>query len=127
MKFNRVVVTGCAGFIGSTLVDRLLALGAEVVGIDNLSTGQLRFLEKARNNPRFRLIEGDLLGGKGLENWFQGADCVFHLAANADVRFGTDHPRRDLEQNTIVTWNVLEAMRKAGARHIVFSSTGSVY
>ena len=88
MKFNRVVVTGCAGFIGSTLVDRLLALGAEVVGIDNLSTGQLRFLEKARNHPRFRLIEGDLLGGKGIENWFHGADCVFHLAANADVRWG---------------------------------------
>ena len=127
MKFNRVVVTGSAGFIGSTLVDRLLALGAEVVGIDNLSTGQLRFLEKARNHPRFRLIEGDLLGGKGLENWFQGADCVFHLAANADVRFGADHPRRDLEQNTIVTHNVLEAMRANGTRNIAFSSTGSIY
>ena len=57
----------------------------------------------------------------------RGAEVVFHLAANADVRFGTDHPRRDLEQNTLATFNVLEAMRRSGARRIAFSSTGSVY
>ena len=121
------LVTGCAGFIGSTLVDRLLAQGRRVIGVDNLSTGQIRFLEGARSNPKFRLIEGDLLDLEGLKAAFQGGERVFHLAANADVRFGTDHPRRDLEQNTIATYNVLEAMRANGIKRIAFSSTGSVY
>jgi len=58
---------------------------------------------------------------------FKGADCVIHFAANADVRFGTEHPRKDLEQNTIATFNVLEAMRSNGIKRIGFSSTGSVY
>lgn len=122
-----IIVTGCAGFIGSTLVDRLLAMGETVVGVDNFSTGQRRFLEGALKNERFRLIEGDLLDLDGVKQWFAGASAVFHLAANADVRFGTEHPRRDLEQNTIVTYNVLEGMRANGVRRIAFSSTGSVY
>jgi nucleoside-diphosphate-sugar epimerase len=123
----RAFVTGAAGFIGSNLVDRLLADGHEVTGFDNLSTGFLRFLEGAQANPRFRLIEVDLLELEAVTRAMTGADFVFHLAANADVRFGPDHPRRDLEQNTIVTWNVLEAMRAAGVRRIAFASTGSVY
>ncbi len=123
----RAFVTGAAGFIGSNLVDRLLAEGHDVTGFDNLSTGFRRFLEGARALPRFRLVEGDLLDLDAVTRAMAGADFVFHLAANADVRFGPDHPRRDLEQNTIVTWNVLEAMRAAGARRIAFSSTGSVY
>jgi UDP-glucose 4-epimerase len=57
----------------------------------------------------------------------KGCDFVFHLAANADVRFGLDHPRKDLEQNTIATFNVLEAMRANGVHRIAFPSTGSVY
>jgi UDP-glucose 4-epimerase len=122
-----VVVTGCAGFIGSSLVDRLLALGGRVVGVDNFSTGQRRFLKGALQNPAFRLVEADLLDAAALTKAFAGADLVFHLAANADVRFGTDHPRRDLEQNTIATYNVLEAMRGNGVKRIAFSSTGSVY
>ena len=122
-----VVVTGCAGFIGSALVDRLLAQGHRITGVDNFSTGQRRFLESALRHPRFRLIEGDILDNKGLTEWFRGADCVMHLAANADVRFGTEHPRRDLELNTIATHNVLEAMRINGVKHILFTSTGSVY
>ncbi len=72
-------------------------------------------------------MEGDLLDLDTIKSAMTGADFVFHLAANADVRFGPDRPRRDLEQNTIVTWNVLEAMRTTGARRIAFSSTGSVY
>jgi UDP-glucose 4-epimerase len=122
-----VVVTGCAGFIGSALVDRLLDQGCRITGIDDFSTGQRKFLESALNHPRFRLIEGDMLDLDGLTQWFRGADCVIHLAANADVRFGTEHPRRDLEQNTIATYNVLEAMRTNGIKRIAFSSTGSVY
>jgi UDP-glucose 4-epimerase len=121
------LVTGCAGFIGSTLCDRLLASGWSVVGVDNFSTGQPRFLEKARAHPKFRFIEGDLLKSEVVEEAARGVDVVFHLAANADVRLGTEHPRKDLEQNTIATFNVLEAMRKNGVRRIAFSSTGSIY
>jgi len=123
----RCFITGAAGFIGSTLADRLLAEGHEVIGFDNLSTGQERFLESALRHASFRLIRGDLLDFDLLASAVQGAEIVFHFAANADVRFGTDHPRRDLEQNTIATWNVLESMRRAGVRRIAFSSTGSVY
>jgi UDP-glucose 4-epimerase len=119
-------VTGCAGFIGSNLVDRLLRDGHEVVGYDNLSTGQSEFLEHARQS-RFTFIQADLLDANRLTETIGGSDIVFHLAANADVRFGTDHPRRDLEQNTIVTHNVLEAMRQRDVGRIVFASTGSIY
>ncbi len=121
------IVTGAAGFIGSTLVDRLLKDGNLVVGVDNFSTGQRRFLNDALMNPNFRLIEMDILDLDALKVAFTGGEAVFHLAANADVRFGTDHPRRDLEQNTIATYNVLEAMRTNGIKKIAFSSTGSVY
>jgi len=123
----RCFVTGAAGFIGSNLVDRLLELGHEVTGFDNFSTGQRRFLESAQTKSRFRLMEGDTLNAESLIGAIAGCDTVFHLAANADVRFGTDHPRRDLEQNTIATFNVLEAMRANGIRRIAFSSTGSIY
>ncbi len=122
-----VVVTGAAGFIGSNLVDRLVDDGNHVIGIDNLSTGQRRFLERSLGNPRFRLVEIDLLDPNALKDAFDGAVEVYHLAANADVRFGTEHPRKDLEQNTIATYNVLEAMRANGIKKLAFSSTGSVY
>jgi UDP-glucose 4-epimerase len=123
----KAFVTGAAGFIGSTLVDCLLAAGHEVTGFDNFSTGFRQFLDGARANPRFRLVEGDLLDLDAVKRAVAGCDFVFHLAANADVRFGPEHPRKDLDQNAIVTWNVLEAMRAAGAKRIAFSSTGSVY
>jgi UDP-glucose 4-epimerase len=124
MKF---IITGCAGFIGSSLTDRLLSMGHQVVGVDNFSSGQRRFLESALTNKNFKLVEADLLDPEHLNPAFAGGDVVFHFAANADVRFGTDHPRRDLEQNTIATYNVLEAMRANGVKKILFSSTGSVY
>ena len=123
----KAFVSGGAGFIGSNLVDRLLDVGHEVTVYDNLSTGLLQFLEYARDFDRFRLVEGDLLDEGSLSEAISGHEFVFHLAANADVRFGTEHPRRDLEQNTIVTNNVLEAMRKNGISKIAFASTGSVY
>jgi UDP-glucose 4-epimerase len=122
-----MVVTGCAGYIGSNLVDRLLADGHQVIGVDNFSTGQRPFIEGALAHPNFRLIEIDLLDLDALKQAFAGGETVFHLAANADVRFGTEQPRRDLEQNTIATYNVLEAMRANGIKKIAFSSTGSVY
>ena len=127
MMNQTYIVTGCAGFIGSNLVDRLLSLGYHVIGVDNFSTGQRAFLTAATQNPLFKLIELDLLDLDALKVAFKGGNAVIHLAANADVRFGTDHPRRDLEQNTIATFNVLEAMRVNGIHKIAFSSTGSVY
>jgi len=123
----KAFVTGGAGFIGSNLVDRLLARGDEVVAYDNLSTGRREFLRDASANPRFALVEGDILDGAAMSAAMRGSDFVFHLAANADVRFGTEHPQRDLEQNTIATFRVLEAMRENGIKRIAFSSTGSIY
>jgi UDP-glucose 4-epimerase len=123
----KVLVTGAAGFIGSNVVDRLLSIGYDVVGYDNFSTGREEFLAGAVTSSRFRLVRADLLDLDKLKSEMAGVDLVLHLAANADVRFGTDHPRRDLEQNAIATWNVLEAMRANGTKRIGFSSTGSVY
>ena len=127
MRPAKCFVTGAAGFIGSNLVDSLLALGHEVVGFDNFCTGQERFLESALRHREFRLIRGDLLQLDDVVRALRGCELVFHLAANADVRFGTEYPRRYLEQNAIATWNVLEAMRLGGIQRIAFSSTGSVY
>lgn len=124
---KKVFVTGAAGFVASNLVDRLLADGADVVGWDNFSTGQERFVAGAREQGGYRLVQGDNLDREALTAAMAGCDFVFHLAANADVRFGTEHPSRDLEQNTIATFNVLEAMRANGVKRIGFSSTGSVY
>ena len=122
-----IFVTGAAGFIGSNLVDRLLADGATVIGWDNFSTGQERFLAEALTHARFRLVRGNNLDLPALTAAMKGADFVFHLAANADIKDGWQHPRKDLEQNTIATFNVLEAMRANGVKRIAFSSTGSVY
>lgn len=124
---EKYFVTGAAGFIGSTLIDRLLADGIAVVGWDNLSTGQERFIAGAVKHPAFRLVRGDNLDLPALTAAMQGCDLVFHLAANADIRDGWNHPGKDLQQNTFATFNVLEAMRANGVRRIAFSSTGSVY
>jgi UDP-glucose 4-epimerase len=123
----RYFVTGCAGFIGSSLTDRLLADGHEVVGYDNFSTGLTAFLTEAEKSPNFTLIKDDLLNKDKVISSMKNIDAVFHLAANADVRFGTDHPHRDLEQNAIATFNVLEGMRHNDVKRIAFASTGSIY
>jgi UDP-glucose 4-epimerase len=123
----KAFVTGGSGFIGSTLVDRLLARGDEVVAYDNLVTGRRAFLREALTNQRFELIEGDVLDRESMSAAMRGTDFVFHLAANADVRFGTEHPEKDLQQNTIATFRVLEAMRENGIKRLAFSSTGSIY
>jgi UDP-glucose 4-epimerase len=120
-------VTGAAGFIGSNLVDRLLDDGEVVVGYDNLSTGMPEFIASARRHRNFTFVHGDLLDTRSLTEAMRGANRVVHLAANADVRFGLAHPRKDLEQNTIATFNVLEAMRANDVGEIAFSSTGSIY
>ena len=124
----RYFVTGGAGFIGSNMVDRLLSEPEnEVVAYDNFSTGRREFLEEALKNDRFKLVEGDTLDLDALTEAMKGCEFVFHFAANADVRMGCEHPKKDLEQNTIATYNVLEAMRANDIKRIGFSSTGSVY
>jgi UDP-glucose 4-epimerase len=120
-------ITGVAGFIGSNLADHLLDEGHEVVGWDNFSTGRERFVENACRYSRYQLIKGDNLNLRGLKSAMKGCEQVFHFAANADVRFGLEHPSKDIQQNTLATFHVLEAMRSNGIRTIVFASTGSVY
>jgi UDP-glucose 4-epimerase len=117
-----VVVTGGAGFIGSHVVDALVAQGARVRVIDDLSTGFRQFL-----NPAAELCEASLLDYARVRDVFAGVDQVFHLAANADVRHGLAHPRKDIEQNLLGTHNVLEAMREHGVTRVAFASTGAVY
>lgn len=121
----KYLITGAAGFIGSSLVDRLLSQGHDVVGVDNLSTGLREFIVQAQEHSRFTFVEGDLLRPNLLYTLLPGTDAVFHLAANADIRGGLQYPHKDLEQNTLVTFNVLEAMRQAGVKRIIFSSTAA--
>lgn len=123
----RYFITGGAGFIGSSLVDRLMEDGHEVIAYDNFSTGFEEFLAGRIGTAGFTLVQNDILDLENIARAMSGCEFVFHLAANADVRFGTCHPRKDLEQNTIGTFNVLEAMRQNGIRKIAFSSTGSIY
>src|SRR5207244_836222 len=117
---------GAAGFIGSSFVDRLLLDGHNVIGVDNFSTGRQRFLEKALTHPHFVFEKKDLLDPQALRGLMtEDVEWVFHFAANADVKEGLLHPEKDIQKNILVTWNILEAMRREGPRGIVFSSTGS--
>jgi UDP-glucose 4-epimerase len=121
-------ITGGAGYIGSSLADRLSANAEnQIVVFDNFSTGFQEFLNELKVKKNVRIVQGDLLNKDQLKESMKDSDFVFHLAANADVRFGTENPNKDLEQNTIATFNVLEAMRANKILNIAFSSTGSVY
>lgn len=124
---KRALITGGAGFIGSNLADRLVADGVDVVLYDNLSRGRTEFIEDLCARPGVDFVRGDVLDPDLLRESMDGCDTVFHLAANADLRHGFDHPTVDLEQNTIATSTVLEAMRAADVTRIAFASTGSIY
>src|SRR5688500_14319227 len=114
---RRCLVTGGAGFIGSNLVDKLLARGDSVVVYDSFATGIPRFLEAAQQSAAFSLVRGDVVEEpQRLAEAMAGCDIVFHFAANADVRFGLQQRRKDLEQNTIAVYNVLEAMQESGTK-----------
>jgi len=125
---KKVLVTGCAGFIGSNLVDRLLKEKYFVYGIDNFRTGKRRFLNESFKNKNFNFVKENLLNKNKLIKIFnKNIDIIFHFAANADVRYGYLRPLNDLNYNIIVTSNVLEAMRINKIKKIIFCSTGSVY
>lgn len=120
-------MTGGAGFIGSHIVDRLARDGADVTIYDNFSTGQDQFIRHHAGNPKVNTVRADVLDGDRLQGEMAGSDFVFHLQANADVRGGMQRTRFDLEQNTIATWNVLEAMRINDIKRIAFASSATVY
>lgn len=125
---NKVIITGAAGFVGSNFVDYLLKKNFKVIGIDNFKTGKKEFLKNALQNKNFKFHKLDLLKlKKNSKIFMNNVDTVFHFSANADVRYGFDNPRKDIEQNIIVTSNILEAMKFNKIKKIVFTSTGSVY
>lgn len=126
LRGKRILVTGCAGFIGSHLTDRLLSMNSEVVGVDNLSAGRKEFLQYAERHSGFRLIEGDLLR-MDLQSLMDGIDVICHFAANPDVRIGASDTRVHFQQNVEVTHRLLEAAVKSDARAIIFPSTSTVY
>jgi UDP-glucose 4-epimerase len=124
---SRVMVTGGAGFIGSHLIDLLVEAGNEVVIYDNFSSGRLEFISDNLKNPAVSLVKADLLDLESLVAAMKGVDQVFHLAANPDIRLGTEVTDTDLKQGTVATYNVLEAMRLAGTKKIAFASSSVVY
>ena len=126
LKNRSILVTGGAGFIGSHLVERLL-LDNEVTVLDNFSSGRIEFLEPYRDIPDFHLLTGDLMNPKILDNAVSGKDFIFHLAANPDVKRGSEDTHVHLEQNVLATYNLLEAMRKNDVRQMAFTSTSTVY
>jgi len=125
---ERVLITGGAGCIGSELAERLIGLGHRVTVYDNLSSGKEEHLSSLRSSANFSFLRGDLLDFDLLESAVAGQDIVFHLAANPDVKFAPGEATdKDLKQNTICTYQVLEAMRRRGVRRLAFSSTSAVY
>jgi UDP-glucose 4-epimerase len=130
----RFLVTGAAGFIGSNLVDRLLAEGHDVVGVDDLSRGKLENLEEARRvggsgDSKFSFVKADITAaGFGDIVASSNPEVVCHLAAQMDVRVSVREPLEDARLNVLGTINVLEASRAAGVRKVVFTSSGgSIY
>ena len=120
-------VTGGAGFIGSAVVDRLMADGGRVTVYDDLSTGKEAFISQHLGNFNFKFVKADVLDFGRLLKELEGHETVWHLAANPDIRKGTESTRMDLEQNTLATYNVLEAARRADVGEVVFSSTSTIY
>ncbi len=125
----KVVVTGAAGFIATNLLPRLFAAGHEVYGVDNYFLGKREYIARSQGQPNFHFHEFDLLDRDRLVALFQQTrpDLVWHLAANSDISLGTKYTDFDLKGGTLVTYNVLEAMRIAGTKELIFSSSGAIY
>jgi UDP-glucose 4-epimerase len=126
-KAMSYLVTGGAGFIGSAVVDRLLTEGHHVTVYDDLSTGREAFISQHFGDFNFKFVKADILDFERLLKEMSGHSSVWHLAANPDIRKGTESTRVDLEQNTLATYNVLEAARRNDVESVVFSSTSTIY
>ncbi|MEM3612702.1 MAG: NAD-dependent epimerase/dehydratase family protein [Candidatus Bathyarchaeia archaeon] len=125
---GRIFITGGAGFIGSHLVDRLCKMGKDVIVFDNLSSGTIENVRKWLGTPGFRFIRGDLLSLEEVVKSINGCDTVFHLAANPEVRVGSENPKIHYKQNVLATFNLLEVIRKVGhIKILVFTSSSTVY
>jgi UDP-glucose 4-epimerase len=125
---SRTLVTGGAGCIGSDLASALVEAGHQVVVLDNLSSGKIEHLEPLLSRPNFTFREGDLLDTSTWKDAFSGVDTVYHFAANPDVKFvAGEATDKDLNQNVIATYNVLESARLHGVRRFAFSSTSAIY
>jgi UDP-glucose 4-epimerase len=120
------VVTGGAGFIGSHLVDTLVAQGHEVLVIDSLCAGRRETIARHIDDNKVRFVQADLLSD-GWQEHIQGADRLFHLAADPDVRQSAVNPDPTLRNNIVATCRVLEAMRIHEVPELVFTSTSTVY
>src|SRR5262245_20250950 len=124
----KIVVTGGAGFIGSTLVDRLMAEGHTVTVVDNLSGGDKSFLSHHARSPRFKLVVLDVRDtAKLVKALDPKVDLVFHLAANADIARGVEDPTLDFEHSIVATFSLLQAMRHHGIKKLVYTSGSGVY
>ncbi|MBF92397.1 MAG: UDP-glucose 4-epimerase [Euryarchaeota archaeon] len=121
------LVTGGAGFIGSHLVDSLVGIGEKVRILDNFSSGKAEFLSHHQGSDSVEIIRADLLDREAVESTMEGVTTVHHMAANPDIRLGTEVTDTDLNQGTVATYNVLEAMRISGVRRISFASSSVVY
>ena len=122
----KMFVTGGAGFIGSHLVDRLLTDGHSVTVFDDLSSGRLEFIKHNLERDDFSFVEADLVDRQRLRKEISGHDVVFHIAANPDVRAGPDHPEI-AEKDMLITYGLLDEMRRADISKIVFSSSSVIY
>jgi UDP-glucose 4-epimerase len=119
-------ITGGAGFIGSCIVDRVIGKD-DVTVYDNLSSGKEEHISQHFGKKNFKFVKADLLDFDRVVREMEGHDTVWHIAANPDIRKGTESSRYDLEQNTLATYNVLEAARRNNINSFVFSSTSTIY
>jgi UDP-glucose 4-epimerase len=123
------LVAGAAGFIGSHLVDALLNLGHNVIGVDNYLLGKKENIAHLDNDTRFTMFDQDICDIDGLQSVFaaNSIDYVFHLAANSDIQAGGRDPNVDLKNTYLTTFNLLECMRQYNVKKLFFSSTSAVY
>jgi len=125
---HRVLITGGAGFIGSHLVDELMACGANISVLDNLSSGKLENIKRWLDHNKFKFIHGNLLNATDLTKALEGCKIVYHLAANPEVKVSSISPNIHFQQNVVATYKLLEAVRKIGSiKAFAFSSSSTVY
>ena len=127
MKTMRVLVTGGAGFIGSHLVNRLMAEGHKVRVLDNLASGSMANLEQWKGSTSFEFVMGDLLDRETTKRAVSGCAQVYHMAANPEVQASKAGPEDHFRQNIEATYSLLEAVRGSEVQLLVFASSSTVY